>query len=142
MKKIIKYTLLMFTVVLLMANSCGKLMETWYSIKVENKTSKALRVTAGCSKFMMNSYPDTTLPSNKPFLLNVSPKNYNHLDHSFPWEVIIQGLPADTLSIYIFDADTLNTYDWRSIKEGYKILKRYDLSLDDLKKSNWTITYP
>jgi hypothetical protein len=49
---------------------------------------------------------------------------------------------TDTLSIYVFDTDTLNTYDWVKVKVGYKVLKRYDLSLDDLKQMNWTITYP
>lgn len=28
------------------------------------------------------------------------------------------------------------------LRKGYKILKRYDLSIDDLDSLNWTITYP
>lgn len=127
---------------LLMSDSCDKMMEKRYSIKIDNKSSKSIRVTAGCSKFNMCIYPDTVLPSAKPFLLNVGSNDYNFLDHSFKWEDVISELPADTLSIYIFDAEIVDTNNWSQIKEGYLVLKRYDLSLNDLKQMNWTVTYP
>ena len=43
---------------------------------------------------------------------------------------------------YVFSVDTLEKYSWEEIREGYKILKRYDLSMDDLDSLDWTITYP
>jgi len=39
------------------------------------------------------------------------------------------------------DANTLETTSWDTIKLNYKVLKRYDLSFQDLEKMNWTITY-
>jgi hypothetical protein len=48
----------------------------------------------------------------------------------------------DTLSVFIFDAQVLENTPWDTVKAKYIILKRYDLSLDDLNKLNWTITYP
>jgi hypothetical protein len=42
----------------------------------------------------------------------------------------------------IFSSDTLDTNDWQTIRSGYKVMKRYDVSLDDLKQNQWTITYP
>jgi len=46
------------------------------------------------------------------------------------------------MMVYVFDAHVIETTAWDSVKANYLVLKRYDLSLDDLKRMNWTITYP
>lgn len=50
------------------------------------------------------------------------------------------------LDIYIIDSDKYNNpgvfYDCDSIAIKNRILKQYTLTLDDLKQSNFTITYP
>jgi len=38
--------------------------------------------------------------------------------------------------------DTLKNDSWENIRDNYKVPKRYDLSLDDLKNMDWTINYP
>jgi hypothetical protein len=91
-------------------------MEKRYTIRIENHTNQAIYANAGCSKFNMNSYPDTTLPSIKPRLIKVIPNDYNYLDHSFKWEEVIANLPVDTLSIFIFDATTIDNSDWNQIQ--------------------------
>jgi hypothetical protein len=48
----------------------------------------------------------------------------------------------DTLCLFIFDAQVFHTYSWDEIKEGYKILKRYDLSREDIRRLNHLIVYP
>jgi hypothetical protein len=61
------------------------------------------------------------------------------------WEIQFKTksiLPSDTLMIYVFDAEIIENIPWSTIANGYMILKRYDLSLEDLAKLNWTITYP
>ena len=140
--KIMKYTILVFSTIILLANCCENMMEKWFYIRVANISQKAIMVTAGYERFLMNAYPDTTLPSSEPDLYKIEPNKQINLRSGFEWEKVIEEMPLDTLSIYVFDADTLNTYDWIQVKEGYKVLKRYDLSLDDLRKMNWTITYP
>jgi hypothetical protein len=49
------------------------------------------------------------------------------------------------LDIYIIDSDEYNEpsvfYDCDSIAIKNRILKQYTLTLDDLKQSNFTITY-
>lgn len=51
-----------------------------------------------------------------------------------------------TLDIYIIDSDKYNNpgvfYDCDSIAIKNRILKQYNLTLDDLKQSNFTINYP
>ena len=48
----------------------------------------------------------------------------------------------DTLCLFIFDADTFNTYSWEEIKYGYKILQRYDISHENIKNLKFNISYP
>jgi hypothetical protein len=48
----------------------------------------------------------------------------------------------DTLKLFIFDAQLLETTPWDTVIAKYQILKRVDLSLNDLNRMNWTVTYP
>ncbi|MDR1272999.1 MAG: hypothetical protein LBK12_00465, partial [Odoribacteraceae bacterium] len=59
----------------------------------------------------------------------------------------IAQFPRDTASIYIFNQDTLNAYPWEEIQRDYKILQRYDLSLENFHELENeygipVITYP
>ena len=96
---------------------------------------------------MEHIYPDTALPQTKPkFGTGEVPPGEKSTIKSTGmggnWSDIINSLPADTLSIYLFAGKTLSTYNWSQIRDRYLILKRYDLSLQDLKIRNFTITYP
>ena len=140
--KPMKYIMLVFLSISLMSNCCEKMMEKWYYIRVTNVSQNTVMVTAGYGRFSMNAYPDTTLPASVPSLDKIEPMKHTNLTSGFEWEKVIKDMPLDTLSIYVFDEDTLNTYSWNQIKEGYKVLKRYDLSIDDLKRMNWNVAYP
>ena len=48
----------------------------------------------------------------------------------------------DTLSVYVFNDDTLARYGWQTVRENYLVHQRYDLSLDDLKLLNWQLYFP
>lgn len=122
--------------------SCENLSEKWYTIKIENNTTKQIFVSAGCGRYGMTSYPDTILPVSKPSLLSVSSQDYNNLRSSIAWEDIIQQQSEDTLSIYFFNSDTISQYEWNEIKQGNKVMERRDFSLEDLQGMNWTVTYP
>ncbi|GAB4278070.1 MAG: hypothetical protein Kow0068_01530 [Marinilabiliales bacterium] len=63
----------------------------------------------------------------------------NCWESNFNYETII---PSDTLMVYVFDASILETTSWDPVKANYLVLRRYDLSLQDLKDMSWTITYP
>jgi hypothetical protein len=60
------------------------------------------------------------------------------------WEGIIRGerIPADTLMVFVFDSKVIETTPWEDVTNKYMVLKRYDLSLEDLQASDFTITYP
>jgi hypothetical protein len=128
--------------IFVLSNSCEKVMEKWYTIKIQNNTDKVIFVSAGCDKYGLFSYPDTILTTTKPSLLSVSPNDYNNLRSSIIWEEIVKEQPEGKLSIYFFNSDTINSYDWAQIKDGNRVMKRIDLSVEELENMNWTITYP
>ncbi|WP_417610791.1 hypothetical protein [Owenweeksia hongkongensis] len=47
--------------------------------------------------------------------------------------------PSEIVMVYIFDADSLAAKPWSN--DPNLVLKRYDLTIDDLNAINWTITY-
>lgn len=51
-------------------------------------------------------------------------------------------LPSGILMVYTFDATTVENTPWETVTNDYMVLKRYDLSLQDLRNMNWVITYP
>ena len=138
--KLIYLTSFLLTTMLL--TGCELFMEKWYYIYIKNNSNKTLFVTAGQELYKMKPYPDTLLPYKKPGNEIISPNNRNNLISSHKWEDVISSLPSDTLSIYILDADTVNICGWEEVAKDYKVLKRYDFSVDDLKNMNWTVTYP
>ena len=134
MKRVIFFLFLIIFLVL----SCrdNPFVEKVYSIRVYNNSQK--RVTT----FYQKNYPDTNLSNPKPLLSEIKPNDYIFIDSRKKWEEVFSEAPKDTLSFYNISSDTLSTYSWDIIISRYNILKRYDLSLQDLQNLNWRITYP
>ncbi len=88
------------------------------------------------------NYPDTAIPNEYDKLIGVPPGESVSYDSKEKWEEVFENLTSDTLSIFIFNGDTIATYGWDVICKDYKILKRYDLSLEDFERLNWQIAYP
>ncbi len=128
-----KMNILIIMSIILCSASCEKIVDHAYYIKVQNSTND----TVLC--YDSYSYPDTLISFDKPLLQTVTPQSYTKLISKKEWKEV---LPKDTISIYILSKDTVNKYSWDKIRSDYNILKRYDLSLDDLEKQNWTVTYP
>jgi len=49
---------------------------------------------------------------------------------------------SDTHIVYIFDAAVVENTAWEIVARDYLVLKRYDLTLEDLQLLDWKITYP
>ena len=48
----------------------------------------------------------------------------------------------DTKTLYVFDAAIVENTPWEVVAKDYLVLKRYDLTLEDLQRLDWRITYP
>lgn len=124
---------------------CEPFTEKWDSIYLKNNSDYEICYTYDRENLRHMNYPDTLIPKVKEENLFLSPLSagYNTLITSREsWNQVIMRLPNDTLSIYIFKEATINSYPWEIISSEYKILKRYDFSVQDLESLNYKISYP
>lgn len=134
-----KYPLTFVTVFLIcFAGTCKRspFVERVNSIKVENRWIDTTKF------YVSYIYPDTSIQTDMPRLKFIYPNSYSYYDSKKGFKEVFKTLPDDTLSIFIISLDTIKKYSWPTIRNSYNILKRYDVSLSDLEKLNWTITYP
>lgn len=129
-----KMILLVLIMAALSLKSCEPCcVDKVYSITIENKLIDTIQVYASLN------YPDTSISEEKPRLKMVYPNKYSRIDSKEKWEDI---LPNNTVCVFILSKDTVDKYSWDEIRRDYNILKRHDLSIQDMKNSQWTITYP
>jgi len=87
-------------------------------------------------------YPDTSIPDNYNGLATVpagmrTPQSFR----TDSWDKVFSQFPSDTISVFIISSDTLAAYNWQAIRSAYKIIKRYDLSRQDLERMSYEIIY-
>lgn len=124
-------------------NSCEKLpfVDRFYRLSVTNNSSAEIRVYLA-DEYASTQYPDTILPASKPALQKARVGKSCYFDSRTTWEENLKKLPADTLSVYFIDNAVYENEPWDSVRIHYKILKRLDLSIADLKAVNYKIKYP
>lgn len=130
--------------VLLIVVGCEPFTEKFYSIELNNHSNSMIRYTYDKTNSRNMNYPDTLINNNRDniFLSPLSANSNTYIDSRKPWSEVINNLPNDTLSFYIFAEDTINSYPWEIISTEYKVLKRYDFSVQDLESLNYKISYP
>jgi hypothetical protein len=144
MKKHIIYPIIVVATLLLYLSCRIESEDCHFSIKIANNSDNDIYVYA------YTGYPDTfTIKyDNNPvnddmYWVDSNSYNYKALRMRDCWEDMVEDFSEEgVVMVFVFDADTLEKYTWEYITENYKILKRYDLSLQDLKDRNWRITYP
>lgn len=68
-------------------------------------------------------------------------------DQSLPgstnaWPFLIKKSKNNKLNVFIFNVDTVLKYnDWEYIR-NHRLYKRYSITEEELKRTNWTIEYP
>jgi hypothetical protein len=129
---------LILSCLLIVNSSCHKDEEL--RLRVNNVSDKAIYVS------WTIDYPDTSLihtvnPTYNPQIKKVEAHGVQKDYYGAPSKGLFND-KVDTLSVFVFDAQVLETTPWDTVKANYLVLKRFDLSLDDLNKLNWIITYP
>ena len=138
--------IILIIITLLFNQACGNKDEPCHkTINFINNTEGTLYVTSSYE------YPDTMSLRNQPNPIldpNFTKVLPNEKNTKVLWsrdciESAFKSLiPSDTMMVYIFDAQILETTSWDDVTKNYMVLKRFDLSLLDLTKKDWTITYP
>ena len=93
-----------------------------------------------------NRYPDTSVPQQNPFLndtqyeLALVSSNETKIEkNEF---VKILNSSDRSMMLFIFSRDTIDRVPWPRIRDEYLVLRRYDLTLEDLETMDWTVKYP
>ena len=115
--------------VVLMFTGCDPLYHVFFS----NISERSIIVN-----YYTSFYPDTTIMD----YWNEIP--IESQDTSMIYEVIgtlpdffrpnSDDVLLDTVSIFIYDADSINYYSWDTVVKYYMILQRYDISMSDLEE--------
>ena len=107
-----------------------------YRIWVNNQSDSDIAVKTS------KVYPDTTITFDQSNLRGCPIGERIPLEGYDSWDELFNGLPADTLSIFIFSSDTIVKYGWEYVSNNYLILERSDLSYSDIDNMNWEYIYP
>jgi hypothetical protein len=88
-------------------------------------------------------FPDTTLSvvSNRD-CSEILPQTVCYAKTRHGWKSEIQRNDYGVIILFISDNDTIRKYGGDVWREQYLVLKRYELTEQDLEAMNWTITYP
>lgn len=94
------------------------------------------------------NYPDTTI-NNEDYThlaynsITIEPNTTKKIWNSLNWEDVIQmDNTQGTIMIFVFSSDTVQSYSWEQIRNDYNTLKRFDLSVNQLKAEDWKVSYP
>ena len=105
---------------------------TPYTYKMYNNAGYDIFAGYGLKSSAPHFYPDTSFEKLVNYRL-IKSHSFNAHDEKHPLEETIQReTPRDTVSIFYFHADTVSKYPWDIIQRDYKILRRYDLSPQDI----------
>ncbi len=139
---------------IILINSCDK-FEPDHKIAFVNNSDSDVYCSWG------SHYPDTlkieyhTVAGDHWSKVNAHSKVSNIIPGLYDWVSIIETIPSDTLLIFVLDANTMDSIgpghlNWNPIyhsmddKQMYDWLvkKHFTLSVEDLERLDWTITYP
>ena len=115
-------------------------IEGSYTIKVYNNSTHYIDVLLSHGNPV---FPDTLLPDRFYYKLDpTKPGSECNYYNSLTFKDFIQFYDSDTVIIFIFHTDTLLKYSWDEVREDYKILKRYDISWQEMERLRGDIHYP
>lgn len=122
---------------------CRDYLDKRIAIHIENNSDHSIQTYKILSDISGDKvYPDTSIVRKETGIV-VKQKtsadigfNGNDIQEQFKY------FPKDTLSFFVFDADTVAKYPWDSIRSKYLVSARYDLSAQDIINRKYRIEYP
>lgn len=120
--------------ILSMINSCDPKVAYVDALIIQNNSKDTIIFTYS------TTYPDTSIGYLHSVIGTGILPNTNQT-RSIP-ELNNSNYEHGVIEILLFDWRTVRENSWNDIQSKYLILKRYDLTLDSLKKMNNTIVYP
>lgn len=135
-------------VLLLSILSCDPPMDT--RMILQNNSSLPIAFISGAYDVgASNFYRFSYCNNGKMYYSLVGPngREVNPTGHGERWETKLSKYPDSTEIFLVFNADSANKYvdNFGCDSLGKRldlVLKRFDVTVDYLRKNNWTLTYP
>ena len=141
MKKVKNFTVISIICCLFYCNNCSLFPGAKvYPIWVYNKSDHYIDILLSHGYPI---FPDTLLPDrfyDRPG--SVKPGAGKQYPNGQKPKEFIQSYGSDTIIVFIFHTDTLEKYPWNEVRTGYKILKRYDVSWQEMERLEGRLYYP
>ena len=133
--KQLKFIALLFILPMLVA--CPAI-DYKHFIRFDNNSDTDVYIYMGLWGRGNSLYPDTTIGAEVKcgVLFKKGETRYYSYNYDYNQE------HTNVLCLFIFDANVFDTCSWGEIKKDYKILRRYDLSLQDIERLDRKISYP
>lgn len=126
-----------------LSSKCRKDSESCHHhIYIRNQSNVPVYINASFS------YPDTSIQGPNPALSGdyqkVNPgQTGTPINRSACFEDVFQDeIPSGYLQVFVFEAPVLESNPWEVVTQNYLVAKRYTVSLQELRNSDFTITYP
>jgi len=138
MKKIKKIIIFALYSLAFLTSSCKELADGDVDvIKIVNNSNHKIQV------YESYAYPDTSLNNiSSPCDGDILPNQIGEALSLHGWKGDISSNSHGVLILFLSDSDTIDKYGADIWISEYKILKRYELTIDYLENNNWTIRYP
>lgn len=113
------------------------IMDWEYAYYLRNDAEYPITVLELSESWTMENelYSDTTLPYEVAYY-SLAPAhkgwNANIWPRSTELEDFMERRQIDTVCVFVFKSETLQKCSWDSIRSGYLVLQRYDLSREDV----------
>lgn len=114
----------------------SSLVERTYGIWVQNNSNSIISYLVGYS------YPDTIIPDQYNNLVGVKAMDKGDYQSKKDWDAVFAEKNASKISFFFFSPDTIAKYGWNTVRSNYKVLKRADFTLQELKNGSYTVSFP
>ncbi len=135
-------TRLLFILLVFFSNSCNLLS---YQEEEEMDTLTFINLSDKDLLFedlLFKQSFDTTIPEMSGFSYSKYKEGHTlKAKDTIKFNTWLTVRSIDYFIVFFYDENIVNTTPWDTIRAKYMILKRYDLSYEDVERMNWTITY-
>jgi hypothetical protein len=105
-------------------------MDRWWCININNNSDENISV---CGMYIN----DTCLPENKPaYIIEIKPNRIGNLQGYMVGDSKLERLDKESITIFVFDTDSINCLTWDYIKVNNVVLKKFQGTINDFPQDN------
>lgn len=121
--------------------SCEK-----YRLSKEKKLEITNPTSINLFYLIQYNFPDTTIveestikkPSSRG---RIAPNTTIVVKNPVAWQQRVETNSHKVMTVFFLSTDTVDKYSWETIRANYKIIKRVNFTLEELRSSKWKISY-